>query len=137
MKTLRNIFLLLGCLHLAVGSLNCLQFVAWAKMLHDYSGERSLTEAADMTFSGEFPCSMCRTIAVAKFEEAENQKTPHRVPDEDRSLLRPDFQPLAKIPLPRVDHWQLSSASPSAGQELMHASSIEAAVPTPPPRGLA
>lgn len=46
-----------------------LQSIAWATMLRDYSQESSLAIAMEKTFSGEFPCSMCKTIAAAKKTE--------------------------------------------------------------------
>ncbi|MEN8681944.1 MAG: hypothetical protein ABF391_18020, partial [Akkermansiaceae bacterium] len=59
-QKLRAIFLLVCCLLVAVGPFNVLQTIAWGNMLHDYSSERTFSEAAGMTFSGEYPCEMCR-----------------------------------------------------------------------------
>ena len=132
-KIIRSIFLLLGCLHLAVGSLNCLQIFAWANMLQDYSGDRSLSEAADMTFSGQYPCKMCKAIAEAKIEESK-QQSPLRTPDEDRQLLLLDLQLLSNLKLTGVAHWRVSAISPRAGRRHLHASRFEDSVPTPPPR---
>jgi hypothetical protein len=39
-----------------------LQVVAWAGMLVKYSQNRTLAEAAAMTFDGEHPCPMCKAI---------------------------------------------------------------------------
>jgi hypothetical protein len=39
-----------------------LQLVAWSTMIADYSSDRTIAEAVEMTFNGENPCSMCLTI---------------------------------------------------------------------------
>jgi hypothetical protein len=115
-----------------VGSLNCLQIIAWANVIHDYSAERSLEEAAAMTFSGDHPCEMCLTIADAKAEEQTPLKAP--VPCDERQNLRFEFQALAHPDLPKIDHWRKPPASPRAGQTLLTLSRVEESVPTPPPR---
>jgi len=58
--------------------LNCgghwyvLQGVAWVNMIRDYSQMVPLTQAVAMTFSGEYPCPICK--AIAKEKKAENAK---------------------------------------------------------------
>jgi hypothetical protein len=51
-----------------------LQSVAWGQMLNDYSRGGSFTTAVEKTFSGKYPCAMCRKIAEAKKQE--EQKAP-------------------------------------------------------------
>jgi len=46
-----------------------LQCVAWANMIREYSEMVPLTQAVQMTFSGQYPCSMCKAIAEKKHEE--------------------------------------------------------------------
>ncbi len=111
-----------------------MQIFAWANMIHEYSGDRTLEEAAAMTFSGDHPCEMCLSIAAAKSEEQDSQKAP--LPTEERQNLRPEFQPLATTDLPTIKHWRQSLASPRAGQSLLKISRVEDSVPTPPPRHL-
>ena len=58
--------------------LNCgghwyiLQGVAWVNMIRDYSRMVPLTQAVAMTFSGKYPCPICKGIAEEK--KAENAK---------------------------------------------------------------
>jgi hypothetical protein len=66
----------LACLAMffvAGGHWAVLQSVAWAGMIGDYSRSDGLVTAVQKTFSGDFPCNMCRTIDVQKKQE---QKTP-------------------------------------------------------------
>ena len=51
-----------------------LQSVAWSQMLRAYSQGGSITMAVEKTFSGKYPCAMCRKIAEAKKQE--EQKNP-------------------------------------------------------------
>jgi hypothetical protein len=46
-----------------------LQCVAWANMLREYSEMVPLTQAIQMTFSGQYPCPICKAIAEKKQEE--------------------------------------------------------------------
>lgn len=69
---LRKLGLPLMCLamfSIAGGHLAVLQGVAWAGMLWSYSRDASFTEAAEKTFSGEYPCSMCKKVAKARQQE--------------------------------------------------------------------
>jgi hypothetical protein len=49
-----------------------LQCVAWVKMLHDYSQTVPFTQAISMTFSGQYPCEICKALAEKK--QSENNK---------------------------------------------------------------
>ncbi|HEY0256657.1 MAG TPA: hypothetical protein VGC39_04365 [Candidatus Methylacidiphilales bacterium] len=49
-----------------------LQGVAWIKMIHDYSQMVPLGEAVSMTFSGQYPCALCK--AIAEKQAAENDQ---------------------------------------------------------------
>jgi len=46
-----------------------LQCVAWANMIREYSEMVPVTQAIAMTFSGEYPCDMCKMIAEKKQAE--------------------------------------------------------------------
>ena len=48
------------------GQWPALQCVAWANMIREYSEMVPLTQAVQMTFSGEYPCSLCKAIAEKK-----------------------------------------------------------------------
>jgi hypothetical protein len=58
------IFMLLG------GHWVTLQAVAWSKMVVDYSRDAgSFSSGIKKTFSGKYPCAMCKEIAEAKQKE--------------------------------------------------------------------
>lgn len=63
--------LLLSVLVTANLHLPALQVVAWARMLVEYSHNRSLSEAVEMTFDGEHPCPMCQSIEAAATNQAD------------------------------------------------------------------
>ena len=46
-----------------------LQGVAWANMIREYSEMVPLSQAVQMTFSGQYPCPLCKAIAEKKQEE--------------------------------------------------------------------
>jgi hypothetical protein len=46
-----------------------LQGVAWANMIREYSEMVPLAQAVEMTFSGQYPCAICKAIAEKKQEE--------------------------------------------------------------------
>ncbi len=60
-------FLCMAGLHLPA-----LQLAAWTGMLITYSQDRSLADAAEMTFDGEHPCPMC--VAIKKQQAAERDE---------------------------------------------------------------
>lgn len=63
-------FLLIGTLVVSMGGhLALLQTLAWGRMLVDYSGDSSLTDAVVKTFDGEHPCSLCKVVEKSKSEE--------------------------------------------------------------------
>jgi hypothetical protein len=49
-----------------------LQGVAWANMIREYSEMVPVREAVAMTFSGQYPCALCKAIAERK--QADNVK---------------------------------------------------------------
>jgi hypothetical protein len=49
-----------------------LQAVAWANMIREYSEMVPLTQAIAMTFSGQYPCELCKIVAEKK--ESDNAK---------------------------------------------------------------
>lgn len=72
-KTVKLLGLPLVCLAMfsvAGGHWAILQTVAWTKMLWTYSQQAdSLLVGAKKTFSGEYPCEMCRKVAEAQKQE--------------------------------------------------------------------
>ncbi len=49
-----------------------LQGIAWANMIREYAQVVPVTQAVQMTLSGQYPCEMCKAIAEKK--AAEQQK---------------------------------------------------------------
>jgi hypothetical protein len=46
-----------------------LQCVAWANMIREYSEMVPFAQAVQMTFSGQYPCALCKAIVEKKQEE--------------------------------------------------------------------
>jgi hypothetical protein len=132
MKKVRSIFLLACCGLIAIGPLNLMQLVAWGTMLRDYADDRSLSEAADMTFSGEYPCEMCRKIAEARMKENQPDQ-PGPAPSEERKNHRLDihFHGSFTSTTPR---WLTPAECPPGEADLLAEASRHQRVPTPPPR---
>lgn len=59
---------------IAGGHWAVLQSIAWAGMLSDYSRGESFGAAVEKTFSGKYPCPMCRKIAAA--QKKQERSTP-------------------------------------------------------------
>jgi hypothetical protein len=72
MRRLAHILVLAAFVFSCGGQWYVLQCVAWVKMLHDYSQMVPFTEAVGMTFSGKYPCAICKAIAEKK--QSENDK---------------------------------------------------------------
>ena len=72
MRRLTHIIVLAAFVFSCGGQWYALQCVAWVKMLHDYSQMVPFAEAVDMTFSGKYPCPICKAIAEKK--QSENEK---------------------------------------------------------------
>jgi hypothetical protein len=70
---------LMLCVVLIAFSFSCggqwyaLQCVAWVNMIREYSQVVPLTQAVQMTFSGQYPCALCKAIAEKK--QSESPKT--------------------------------------------------------------
>jgi hypothetical protein len=72
MRRLTHIIVLAAFVFSCGGQWYVLQCVAWIKMLHDYAQMVPFTEAVGMTFSGQYPCEICKAIAEKK--QSENEK---------------------------------------------------------------
>ncbi|MGH8046764.1 MAG: hypothetical protein ACREKL_05925 [Chthoniobacterales bacterium] len=59
----------LAMFSIAGGHWGMLQTVAWAGMLKDYARADGLVVAAEKTFSGNYPCALCKRIADKKSSE--------------------------------------------------------------------
>ena len=66
-----------------------LQCLAWANMIREYSYMVPLGEAVQMTFSGKYPCAMCKAIASKK--QSDDAKM-LQLAKHDKPALAPSFQ---------------------------------------------
>ena len=71
-RRLTHLIVLAAFIFSCGGQWYLLQGVAWANMIRQYSGVVPLAQAVHMTFSGQYPCSLCKAIAEEK--ESENAK---------------------------------------------------------------
>jgi len=69
MKRLMQLFVLGAFIFSCGGHWYVLQCIAWVNMIHEYSQVVPLTEAVSMTFSGKYPCPLCKAIAEKKESE--------------------------------------------------------------------
>jgi hypothetical protein len=72
MRRLTHIIVLAAFVFSCGGQWYVLQGLAWVKMIHDYAQMVPLTEAVSMTFSGQYPCEICKALAEKK--QSENDK---------------------------------------------------------------
>jgi hypothetical protein len=69
MRRLTFLVVLVAFTFLCGGQWPVLQCVAWANMIREYSEMVPVCQAVEMTFSGQFPCEICKAIAEKKQEE--------------------------------------------------------------------
>jgi hypothetical protein len=72
-RTGRCVVALALCLSVG-GHWFCLQSVAWAGMVANYSQHRSLTQAIAQTFDGDHPCDLCKHITKARDTEKKQDR---------------------------------------------------------------
>ena len=72
MRRLTLIVVLIAFTFSCGGQWPLLQGVAWVNMICEYSQLVPLPEAAQMTFSGQYPCELCKIIAEKR--QSENTK---------------------------------------------------------------
>lgn len=73
-RRLGTLFACLAMFLIAGGHWAVLQGVAWAGMLGSYSQQGDLVTAVQKTFSGDYPCDMCRKIDTA--QKKQEQQAP-------------------------------------------------------------
>jgi hypothetical protein len=66
MRRLTHFLVLAAFVFSCGGQWYVLQGIAWIKMIHDYSEAVPFTTAVGMTFSGDYPCAICKAIADKK-----------------------------------------------------------------------
>jgi len=73
-----------------------IQLIAWATMIPtQVVNTESVTQAVENTFSGDYPCPLCRAAAEQRHQELlEAQK------EQDKPAPKPQKESLKKLPLP-------------------------------------
>ena len=121
MRRLTHWVILVAFVFSCGGQWGAFQVIAWGNMIREYSEMVPLAQAVQMTFSGQYPCAICKAIAERK--SSEQQK--------EIALLKAE----KKFPLPAV----VKLAPP----EIADVTYLEPAIgfssrvespPTPPPR---
>jgi hypothetical protein len=72
MRRLTHLVILVAFVFSCGGQWAAFQVIAWGNMIREYSEMVPLTQAVQMTFSGQYPCPICKAIAERK--SAEQQK---------------------------------------------------------------
>jgi hypothetical protein len=91
-------FICLAMFAVAGGHWAVLQSIAWGQMLYTYSQEAGFVAGAQKTFSGEAPCSMCKSIVEAKKQEEKAPATIKVDKKSDKALVV--FGKLVPLPIP-------------------------------------
>jgi hypothetical protein len=123
MRRLTHAIVLAAFVFSCGGPWYALQCVAWINMLHDYAQVVPFSQAVSMTFSGQYPCAICKAIAEKK--NSEQQKT-FAFQKYDKKF----FPPVALTIAPPME-----STSPYRDDVTLLRSRTETP-PTPPPRAL-
>ena len=97
------------------------QCVAWAKMIHDYAQVAPFTQAVTMTFSGEYPCKICRAIAEKRTSDSDKIFSLEKV---DKNFCLPHAVALMRISGPSLRYLGFPPSLQFRSE----------APPTPPPR---
>ena len=99
-----------------------LQGLAWANMIREYSEVVPFKQAVQMTFSGQYPCALCKAIADKK--QSENTQV--------AALFKHEKQIASSVlPVPP----RAPGSSPQTFAALvLHYQTRSEVPPTPPPR---
>ncbi len=116
-----HLVVLLAFIFSSGGQWSAMQCVAWANMVREYSQMVPFTEAVSMTFSGQYPCELCKAIAEKK--SSEQQK-----------FLGLDKQQKKFLPPIAVIPFHPAETEFTYVRESRASSTRPVAPPTPPPR---
>ncbi|MFZ4116652.1 MAG: hypothetical protein ACOYK6_08045 [Chthoniobacterales bacterium] len=58
---------------IAGGQWTLLQTIAYVRMVYSYSSTGTLTSAVEKTFSGKYPCALCKKISMEKKKATKNE----------------------------------------------------------------
>jgi len=67
-----TLFLVLAIFSIAGGEWTLFQAIAYGKMIYSYSSTSSLQSALDKTFSGKYPCALCKKISLERKKTAKH-----------------------------------------------------------------
>jgi hypothetical protein len=94
-----------------------LQSAAWMGMIYNYSHRSTVAEAIDKTFSGKFPCQLCKLVRAGKVaEKVQDIVKPEQKfdfsfvvgpqwlfpPKPSRQFIPTDFASLARLEAPQT-----------------------------------
>jgi hypothetical protein len=99
-----------------------LQCVAWGNMIREYSQVVPLGEAVHMTFSGQYPCALCKAIAEKKKSDHDSRVALLKM---DKPIVAPAFSLRPR---------QVTGAATFYGSRASFLRSRAEVPPTPPPR---
>jgi hypothetical protein len=85
-RRLTHLIVLVAFIFSCGGQWAVFQGIAWANMIRDYSQMVPLTQAVQMTFSGKYPCAICKAIAERKSSEQQKMLTLEKF---DKKFLPP------------------------------------------------
>ncbi len=121
MRRLTHLLVLAAFVFSCGGQWYVLQAVAWANMIRDYAQVVPLDRAVEMTFSGQYPCEICKAIAEKQQQEHDKLLTVDK-------YEKKFFPPLSLAP-------RAPSFTDAFYPELLVSLRSRAeAPPTPPPR---
>jgi len=128
MHPCRNIaaFLLLALLMANNLHLPLLQVAAWSGMMVSYSRDNTVADAITMTFDGEHPCAMCKSIEKVQTTTAEQAQPDGLQGSSTRDLCGLLAMPKVFIP-PAFTHQRVDRGSGLGPQHLSFPP------PNPPP----
>jgi hypothetical protein len=75
------------------------QMVAWTAMFMKFSRDVSIVEAAEKTFNGENPCTMCTAVDQAR-EESTAGQNPGSINARDAGEMRGELASLSELVFP-------------------------------------
>jgi hypothetical protein len=75
MRRLTHLIVLVAFVFSCGGHWPVFQAIAWGNMVREYSQMVPLTQAVEMTFSGRYPCPICKAIAEKKSSEQQKSLT--------------------------------------------------------------
>ena len=99
MRRLTHLIVLVAFAFSCGGQWYALQCVAWVKMIHDYSQTVPVAQAVAMTFSGQYPCPICKALAEKKNSDQQKALTLEKYDKKFTAPLAITLAPPSSAPL--------------------------------------